>query len=95
MAGCNSYLLTAIGEFKRERFRERTMEGREKAMVRGAKFGAKPKLTNKEIQDLIKDFESPGCSKKEIANHYGIARSTVYKLYAENRQKAGTVSARP
>jgi DNA invertase Pin-like site-specific DNA recombinase len=81
-------ILAAIGEFERELIRERSMEGREKALARGVKFGAKPKLTKKEIQDLIKDFEAPGCSKKEIADHYGIARSTVYRLYAENRPEA-------
>jgi DNA invertase Pin-like site-specific DNA recombinase len=86
-------ILAAIGEFERELIRERSMEGREKAKARGVKFGAKLKLTKKEIQDLIKDFEAPGCSKKEIAEHYGIAKSTVYKLYAENRQQADNVPA--
>jgi transposase len=36
------------------------------------------------IQDLIRDFEAPGCSKTEIAEHYGISRSSVYRLYAEH-----------
>lgn len=86
-------ILAAIGEFERELIRERSMEGREKAKARGVIFGAKPKLTKKEIQDLIKDFEAPGFSKKEIAEHYGTAKSTVYKLYAENRQRADNVPA--
>ncbi|MGE4492681.1 MAG: hypothetical protein AB7E65_09595 [Syntrophotalea sp.] len=42
------------------------MEGRIKAIARGVKFGAKPKLT-----------------KQEIAEHYGIRRSSVYRLYSE------------
>jgi len=86
-------ILAAIGEFERELIRERSMEGREKAIARGVKFGAKPKLTNKETQYLVRDFEAPGCSKAEIALAYGIARSSVYRLYAENRQRADEVPA--
>lgn len=78
-------ILAAIGEFERELIKDRSLEGRLKAMARGVKFGARPKLTKQEISDLIKDFEAPGCSKTEIAEHYGISRSSVYRLYAENR----------
>jgi DNA invertase Pin-like site-specific DNA recombinase len=69
------------------------MEGCEKAIARGVKFGAKPKLTQKQVQDMIKDFEAPGCSKKEIAEAYGIARSSVCRLYAENQQRPGEAPA--
>jgi DNA invertase Pin-like site-specific DNA recombinase len=86
-------ILAAIGEFERELILERSEEGRIKAIARGVRFGAKPKLNKKEIQELIRDFEAPGCSKKEIAEHYGIARSSVYRLYAENRQQADEVTA--
>jgi DNA invertase Pin-like site-specific DNA recombinase len=78
-------ILAAIGEFERELIRERSMEGREKAKARGVKFGAKPKLTQKEIAEMARDFETPGCSKAEIAEHYGICRSSVYRLYAEHQ----------
>ena len=54
--------------------------GREKAIARGVKFGARPKLTKQEIANLVNDFEEPGCSKKEIAEHYGISSSSVYRL---------------
>jgi DNA invertase Pin-like site-specific DNA recombinase len=77
-------ILAAIGEFERELIKERSMEDRLKAIARGVKFGAKPKLTKQEIGDLVRDFEEPGCSKMEIAEHYGISRSSVYRLYAEN-----------
>jgi DNA invertase Pin-like site-specific DNA recombinase len=39
------------------------------------------------LADLLNDFEAPGCSKTEIAEHYGISRSSVYRLYAKNRQQ--------
>jgi DNA invertase Pin-like site-specific DNA recombinase len=78
-------ILAAIGEFERELIRERSMEGRAKAIARGVKFGAKPKLTKAELAELVRDFEAPGCSKVEIAEHYGISRSSVYRLYMEHR----------
>ncbi len=80
-------ILAAIGEFERELIRERSMEGRIKAIARGVKFGAKPKLSKQELAELIRDFEAPGCSKTEIAEHYGISRSSVYRLYAVSHQQ--------
>ena len=80
-------ILAAIGEFERELIKERSMEGSLKAIARGVKFGAKPKLTKHEISELIRDFEAPGCSKADIAEHYAISRSSGYRLYAENCQK--------
>ena len=47
---------TPIGEFERELIKERSTEGRIKAIARGVKFGARPKLKKQEIQDLIRDF---------------------------------------
>jgi DNA invertase Pin-like site-specific DNA recombinase len=43
-------ILAAIGEFEREMIKERSTEGRIKAIERGVKFGAKPKLKTLEIQ---------------------------------------------
>jgi len=80
-------ILAAIGEFAREIIRERSYEGRMHALARGVKFGAKPKLTKNELTQLIDDYEKPGCSKTEIAEHYGISRSSVYRLYAESRHQ--------
>ena len=81
-------ILAAIGEFEREMIRERSREGRARALARGVKFGARPKLKKAEIAQLVEDFEAPGCSKTEIAEHYGISRSSVYRLYQEHHQKA-------
>lgn len=78
-------ILAAIGEFERGLIRERSREGREKAKARGVKFGAKPKLTTEEVQMLLKDYETPGLSKPEIAELYGISKSSVYRLYYENK----------
>jgi transposase len=39
---------------------------------------------DEEIAELLKDYETPGCSKREIGEHYGISTSSVYRLYYEN-----------
>ncbi len=71
-------------EFERGLITERSLEGRQEAKKSGVTFGAKPKLTPQDIQNLLKDYVTPGCSKREIAEHYGISKSSVYRLYAEN-----------
>jgi DNA invertase Pin-like site-specific DNA recombinase len=40
-----STLLAAIAEFERELIRERTGEGRKRALANGVRFGRKPKLS--------------------------------------------------
>jgi DNA invertase Pin-like site-specific DNA recombinase len=80
-------ILAAIGEFERELIRERSLEGRMKALQRGVKFGARPKLSAQELRELVNDFKAPGCSKSEIAENYGISRASVYRLYHLNRQQ--------
>ena len=79
-------ILAAIGEFERELIRERSQEGRLKAIQRGVKFGARPKLDPQQLRELVEDYEAPGCSKTEIAEHYGISRASVYRLYRMNRK---------
>jgi len=75
-------ILAAIGEFERGIIRERSYKGRMRALARGVKFGARSKLNKNEISQLINDYEAPGCSKMEIADHYGISRSSVYRIYS-------------
>jgi len=79
-------ILASIGEFERGLITERSLEGRMKAKERGVVFGARPKLSADEIQTLLRDYEAPGLSKREIAELYGISTSSVYRLYYENRQ---------
>lgn len=78
-------ILTSIGEFEREIIRERSREGREKALANGVRFGAPAKLTELEINQLIKDYGSPDVSKKELAEFYGLSRSSVYRIYKERQ----------
>ena len=49
-----STLLAAIAEFECELIRERTGEGRKRAMANGVKFGRKPKLSPYQRAEAIK-----------------------------------------
>jgi DNA invertase Pin-like site-specific DNA recombinase len=46
-----STLLAAIAEFERDLIRERTGDGRKRAMAKGIKFGRKPKLSDYQQQE--------------------------------------------
>src|SRR6202795_2320001 len=48
-----STLLAAIAEFERDLIRERTGDGRKRAMANGIKFGRKPKLTPHQRQEAV------------------------------------------
>jgi DNA invertase Pin-like site-specific DNA recombinase len=47
-------LLAAIAEFERDLIRERTGDGRKRAMATGVKFGRKPKLSDYQRAEAIK-----------------------------------------
>lgn len=55
-----STLLAAIAEFERELIRERTGEGRKRAMANGVKFGRKRKLSDYQRQEAIKRRHEAG-----------------------------------
>src|SRR5437588_11676708 len=69
-----STLLAAIAEFERELIRERTGEGRRRAMANGVKFGRKPKLTPHQRQEAIAR-RAAGETLIEIARTYNVDMS--------------------
>ena len=81
------HILAAIGEFERGLIRERSNEGRQRAIEQGVIFGARAKLSDQEIEELVNDFELTELSRRELAKLYGISRSTLYRLYAEYKQE--------
>jgi DNA invertase Pin-like site-specific DNA recombinase len=48
-----STLLAAIAEFERELIKERTGDGRKRAMANGVKFGRKPKLSPYQMKEAL------------------------------------------
>ena len=60
-------------------FRERTGEGRKRAMAAGVKFGRKPTLSEYQRAEAIKR-RANGETLAEIAKTYGVAISMISRL---------------
>jgi DNA invertase Pin-like site-specific DNA recombinase len=74
-----STLLAAIAEFERELIRERTGEGRKRAMANGVKFGRKPKLSAFQRGEALKRRDA-GETLAVIARSYAVDISTISRL---------------
>jgi DNA invertase Pin-like site-specific DNA recombinase len=74
-----STLLAAIAEFERELIRERTGEGRKRAMAAGVKFGRKRKLSEYQRHEAIKRRGS-GETLAAIAKSYAVDISMISRL---------------
>lgn len=74
-----STLLAGIAEFERDLIRERTGEGRKRAMANGVKFGRKRKLSDYQRNEAIKR-RSDGETLASIAKSYGVAISMISRL---------------
>ena len=71
--------MAAIAEFKRELIRERTGDGRKRAMAAGVKFGRKPKLSIFQRLEAAKR-RAAGETLAEIAKSYAVDISTISRL---------------
>ena len=74
-----STLLAAIADFERDLIRERTGEGRKRAMANGVKFGRKRKLSDYQRKEAIKR-RSAGQTLASIAKSYGVDISMISRL---------------
>jgi hypothetical protein len=74
-----STLLAAIAEFERELIRERTGEGRKRAMSKGIRFGRKLKRSDYQKHEAIKR-RGNGETLSEIAKSYAVSISMISRL---------------
>ena len=72
-------LLAAIAEFERELIRERTGEGRKRAMANDVKFGRKPKLSAYQRTEALKRRDA-GETLASIARSYAVDLSMISRL---------------
>ena len=75
-------ILASLAEFETELRAERTNESRIAAMERGVKFGAKPKLTEDQIAEMIQK-RSQGVLIKDLMTEYKLSKASVYRLMSE------------
>ena len=76
-----STLLAAIAEFERDLIRERTGEGRKRAMAKGVKFGRRPKLSDYQRKEALRR-RAAGETLTEIAKSYAVDTSMISRLKA-------------
>ena len=74
-----STLLAAIADFERDLIRERTGEGRKRALAAGIKFGRKRKLSDYQRTEAIKR-RAAGETLAAIAKSYGVHLSMIGRL---------------
>jgi len=72
-------VMGAIAQFEREVIRERTYEGRARALVNGVVFGRKPKLDSAS-RLLVLARKAAGETQTQIARSYGVSPSTISRI---------------
>jgi DNA invertase Pin-like site-specific DNA recombinase len=72
-------VLAAIASFERDLIRERTSDGRRRALAEGKKFGRKPKLSEYQRQEAIKR-RAAGETLASIAKSYAVDISMISRL---------------
>lgn len=77
-------LLGAVAGFERAIIKERQREGIAARKAKGLPVGAKPKLSDDQVQELLKRVAS-GESKSLIAKEFGISRPTLYHYCNANQ----------
>jgi len=83
-------MLGVIAQFETEIRKERQMAGIAKALEKGVRFGAKSKLTEEEVNEMIRDRQR-GMLVRECAEKYSISNDSVYRLIRNNTQSKNTI----
>ena len=73
------HIFAALADFEKSLIRQRVMAGLEASRKMGTKFGRPEALTAKDKEMAITMFNG-GATKNAIAQHFGVARQTIYAL---------------
>jgi len=84
-----------VAEFEADLIRTRTREGMAIAKAAGKLRGRKPKLTPSQEKHLVQLHRSGAHTTSEIAEIFGVARSTVYRaLQCAQQAQSGLLGIR-
>lgn len=77
-------VLASMAEFERNLIVERTREGLAHARAQGRVGGRRPKLDETQQQAVLAAIES-GLSESQVAQSFGVSRSTITRIKRANR----------
>ncbi len=81
-------VLAMVAEFEADLIRARTREGMKVAKAKGRLRGKQPKLTARQEEHLVELHHSGKHTNAELAELFGVARSTVYRALDRARVAA-------
>lgn len=83
-------VLAMVAEFEADLMRLRTREGMRVAKAKGKLRGKQPKLNPRQEAHLVSLFRQGEHSTAELADLFGVARSTVYRALERDRARGHT-----
>jgi len=79
-------LLGAFAQLERDLIIARTSEGREQAMKAGVRFGAPPKLDDKQREKIRLAYHKDFKTMEELATKYSVTRQTISLIVGGKRK---------
>jgi DNA invertase Pin-like site-specific DNA recombinase len=76
------HIFASLAEFEKSLIRQRVMAGLDAARKSGTKFG-RPEALSPKDKDMAITMFNGGATKNAIAQHFGVARQTIYSLLKE------------
>ena len=86
-------VLAMVAEFEADLIRARTREGMKIAKAKGRLRGRKPKLTPRQEAHLVELYRAGEHTTGELAELFGVARSTVYRSMQRAERHAQSQTA--
>lgn len=88
-------VLAMVAEFEADLLRARTREEMAVARAKGRLQGKKPKLSARREARLVEAFDAGKDTIAELAEEFGVSRSTVYRGVQRARQRAALTGSQP